>query len=108
MYQFHLFNQHLERQPVRFRLKSFSIGFILCGSLLTATIVGGIIGIPILLLAGILLFIRSRIKTIEVECSQCQTKNAIEPKVTQFHCKGCFRHINEQETLIAKQGPIHS
>ncbi|WP_380151355.1 hypothetical protein [Kroppenstedtia eburnea] len=54
------------------------------------------------------MFIRWRIKTIEVGCSQCQTKNAIEPKVTQFHCKGCYRHIDEQETLSAKQGPIHS
>ncbi|EGK10294.1 hypothetical protein HMPREF9374_2644 [Desmospora sp. 8437] len=72
------------------------------------TIVLSIIGIPAILMGGIVMFIRSRIKTIELACPQCQTKNAIEPKVTQFHCKGCFQHIDEQETLIVKQGPIHS
>ncbi|MFD1409633.1 hypothetical protein ACFQ49_16010 [Kroppenstedtia eburnea] len=98
----------LKRQPVRERLLIAAFTFFVIGAFLTMTIIGGIIGIPAILMGGIVMFIRSRIKTIEVICSQCQTKNAIEPKVTQFHCKGYYRHIDEEETLSAKQGPIHS
>ncbi|MFD1409632.1 hypothetical protein ACFQ49_16005 [Kroppenstedtia eburnea] len=104
----HPYTHRLERQPVRERLLIAAYGFFVFGMMFNITIVLSVIGVPVVFMAGVVMFIRWRIKTIEVGCSQCQTKNAIEPKVTQFHCKGCYRHIDEQETLSAKQGPIHS
>lgn len=91
-----------QRQPKRHPLTSAAAIFIGGGILLSITIIGAIIGIPMIIAGLITLFIRSRIKVISVECPHCKTENKIEPTVTVFNCEQCSRTIrSEGNTYIA-------
>lgn len=83
-----------QRQPKRHTLTSTAAIFIGGGIILSITIIGAILGIPMIAIGLIILFIRSRIKVISVKCPHCKIENKIEPTVTIFNCEQCSKTIH--------------
>jgi len=87
-----------QRQPRRHTLAAVAGFFIFGGLILSITIILAVVGIPFILVGLILLFIRSRIKTVEIVCPNCQVPNKIEPSVQYFNCEQCSHTIHSAQT----------
>lgn len=78
-----------QREPWRHRFATVAAIFIGGGILLSITIIGAIVGIPMALIGLIVLFIRSRVKTVSIPCESCGVPNKVELSVKHFNCAQC-------------------
>ncbi len=86
-----------------------SLVLYLSGILLTLTIIGAVIGIPLIVstyaidIIAISMLLNPRIKTMVVECPKCSNKKRVLPTVmNDFTCKKCksiveIRIIDQEE-----------
>lgn len=86
-----------QRQPKRHPLATVAAIFLGGGFLLSITIIGAVIGIPMLVIGLILLFIRSRIKIQSVTCPSCKVPNKIELSVRYFNCEQCRKTLRQEQ-----------
>lgn len=82
-----------QREPKRNPLAAVAAIFLIGGVILSITIIGAIVGIPMIVIGLIVLFVRSRIKSVSVPCGSCGVPNKIELNVPHFNCSQC-NHTN--------------
>ncbi len=86
-----------QRQPRRHSLAIAASIFALGGVIFTLTLLGAVIGIPMLIISGIIFLIRSRIKMNSIECPSCKTPNKIELSVQYFNCEQCLKTVRKEQ-----------
>ncbi|MBH0159104.1 hypothetical protein IHV10_22295 [Fictibacillus sp. 5RED26] len=82
-----------QRQPKRHLLTTTGAFLILGGFLISLTIIGAILGIPMILVGISILFLKSRIKVKTIECNLCKNINKVELKVERFNCEHCNKTL---------------
>lgn len=82
-----------QREPLRHRYATVAAVLITLGVLLSLTLIGAVLGIPLILVGAVFIVIRARVKTVSVSCGSCGVANTIEPKVQYFNCAQC-NHTN--------------
>ena len=83
-----------QRQPKRHTLAAVAGFFLFAGIILSITIILAVVGIPFILAGLIVLLVRSRIKTVEVTCPNCQVTNKVEETVKYFNCEQCSHTVH--------------
>ncbi len=87
----------MQRQPKRHPLTTVGAIFIGGGILLSITLIGAIIGIPMIVIGLIVLLVKSFIKVQQIECPSCKTPNKIELSVQYFNCEQCSKTLRKEQ-----------